>query len=170
MEAQIDRLERKAPNLTAEEWSTLARNKIVESNHLYRQHMAALTSPASHPRYQELEPVSYKREILYSYLATDSNSKRFLNHVLYLPKRTRPSVKSHVLAFGPTHRYDQSANDWIMGSDLDTLHGGTRELFMDCNHWVMYAGTYKCHDLREVYPEGTPSQQGITAKKYATRP
>ncbi|KAJ7265721.1 hypothetical protein C8J57DRAFT_1330449 [Mycena rebaudengoi] len=121
MEAQIDQLERETPNLTAEERSTLARNKIVETNHLYRQHMAALTSLASHPRYQELEPVSYKRENF------------FLNHVLYLPKRTLPSVKSHALAFGPTHRYDHSANDWTMGSDLDTLHGGTRELFMDCN-------------------------------------
>jgi hypothetical protein len=56
-----------------------------------------------------------------------------------------------------------------MGSDLDTLHGGTRELFMDCNHWVMYAGTYKCHDLREVYPEGTPSQQGIVSRDLRNR-
>jgi hypothetical protein len=48
----------------------------------------------------------------------------------------------------------------MQGSDLTSFHGGTRELFVNYKEFVLYAGSYKCHDLRALQPEGTglPSQ------------
>jgi hypothetical protein len=42
----------------------------------------------------------------------------------------------------------------MQGSDLTSFHGGTRELFVNYKEFVLYAGSYKCHDLRALQPEG----------------
>ncbi|KAJ7199327.1 hypothetical protein C8J57DRAFT_1415787, partial [Mycena rebaudengoi] len=86
--------------------------------------------------------------------------KSFFNHVLYLPKRSvwvnLEDGSFHYLAFGPSHRYDQFRKSWTEGSDLESLHGGTREVFVDFNDCIVYVGTYKCHDLRHLYAKGIP--------------
>ncbi|KAJ7679429.1 hypothetical protein DFH06DRAFT_974432 [Mycena polygramma] len=87
------------------------------------------------------------------------NLNSFLNHMLYRPKRV-VTMGFHFLAFGPTHRYDRATEQWTEGSDLSSFHGGTRELFVNCKDFVVYAGSYKCLDLSELKPMGTalPSQ------------
>ncbi|KAJ7687197.1 hypothetical protein B0H14DRAFT_3673363 [Mycena olivaceomarginata] len=59
------------------------------------------------------------------------------------------------LAYGPTCRYERATKTWVEGSDLIGFHGGTRELFVQNNNFIVYAGTYKCYDLRPLHPTGT---------------
>ncbi|KAJ7269240.1 hypothetical protein C8J57DRAFT_1324784 [Mycena rebaudengoi] len=86
--------------------------------------------------------------------------KSFFNHVLYLPKRSvslnLEDDSSHYLAFGPSHRDEEFRKSWTSGSDLESLHGGTREVFVNFNDWIVYVGTYKCHNLHHLYPRGMP--------------
>jgi hypothetical protein len=80
--------------------------------------------------------------------------------VLYLPERIVSVLDFHYVAYGPAHRYERATDRWIDGSDLTDFHGGTRELFVTCKEFILYAGSYKCHDLRALQPEGStlPSQ------------
>ncbi|KAJ7214793.1 hypothetical protein C8J57DRAFT_1255662 [Mycena rebaudengoi] len=77
-----------------------------------------------------------------------------------LPGLTQTAAKTAALTLW---RLGQSA--WIEGSDLDSLHGGTRELFMIRKDWILYVGTYKCHDLRGLAPKGTPKPSHISTKE-----
>ncbi|KAJ7444769.1 hypothetical protein B0H11DRAFT_2203550 [Mycena galericulata] len=69
---------------------------------------------------------------------------------LYIPKRTiwASAACVHVLAFGPTHRYDAHAARWTAGSDIASLDGAWRDLFVNVGWTVYYVGIYRCHDLR----------------------
>jgi hypothetical protein len=70
------------------------------------------------------------------------------------------SCQSSISTTLPAHRYERATDRWIDGSDLTDFHGGTRELFVTCKEFILYAGSYKCHDLRALQPEGSalPSQ------------
>ncbi|KAJ7111745.1 hypothetical protein C8R44DRAFT_798570 [Mycena epipterygia] len=69
------------------------------------------------------------------------------------------------VAYGPTYRYDRATKKWIKGSDLVSLHGGTRELFANYKAHIFYMGTYKCHDLRTLCPEGTNTPFEISSQE-----
>lgn len=87
---------------------------------------------------------------------SDSPEYSFLNHMLYLPKRIMFVRDSqHCIAYGPTNRYLRETREWVPGSDLASFHGGTRELFIDCKDYIVYAGSYKCLSLRSVQPNGS---------------
>ncbi|KAJ7846627.1 hypothetical protein B0H14DRAFT_3678382 [Mycena olivaceomarginata] len=85
----------------------------------------------------------------------NSMISRFLNHVLYLPKRIMSVAGLNYLAYGPTSCYERATDTWSEGSDLIGFHGGTRELFVKIKGSIVYVGTYKCHDLRPLQPKGT---------------
>ncbi|KAJ7455129.1 hypothetical protein FB451DRAFT_1516834 [Mycena latifolia] len=123
----------------------------------YRKFLKALPVFENRPcPVNRLDAVCYKKDNLYAYLAQDKNAKRFLPHVLYLPKRTIGLDDSQsFIAFGPSHRYDPTTKQWVEGSDLARFHGETRELFTNWNDTVLYMGTYMCHDLQPLFPEGT---------------
>ncbi|KAJ7265549.1 hypothetical protein C8J57DRAFT_1718230 [Mycena rebaudengoi] len=183
IEAQIDELQRENATLKAssgkspEIWfqpplSNEDKQKTEAAHKLYREYLRKLPVSSARPHVSELDPVCYKSNNIYSYLAEDPNSKAFFNHVLYLPKRSAwldpnggEDGSPHALAFGPSNRYDQLQSAWIEGSDLDSLHGGTRELFMIRKDWILYVGTYKCHDLRGLAPKGTPKPSHISTKE-----
>ncbi|KAJ7253631.1 hypothetical protein C8J57DRAFT_627568 [Mycena rebaudengoi] len=102
---------------------------------------------------EQLEPVFHANNNLHAYLAGDPKFKSILNNILYLPGRTlivESGNASHCLAFGPTHQYADGR--WTSGSDLASLHGGTRELFLVLGRFVVYAGTHKC---RQMLPRGS---------------
>ncbi|KAJ6553144.1 hypothetical protein B0H19DRAFT_158602 [Mycena capillaripes] len=132
-------------------------SEMAEAHAKYRDYMKGLhgpeNPPPSHP--STLEPVCYHKNNLHGYLAQDPNAKSFLNHILYLPKRIRQAGDLNYIAYAPTHRYERATGTWIEGSDLASFHGGTRELFITSKEFVVYAGTYKCHDLCAVEPEGS---------------
>ncbi|KAJ7858104.1 hypothetical protein B0H13DRAFT_2573976, partial [Mycena leptocephala] len=119
----------------------------------FMKNLPSPETPLSLPVLQ-LEPICYSKTNLHLYLSQDPGAKSFLNHVLYLPKRILSISDSHYIAYGPTHRYDRAAASWMQGSDLTSFHGGTRELFVNYKEFVLYAGSYKCHDLRALQPEG----------------
>ncbi|KAJ7101833.1 hypothetical protein C8R43DRAFT_242275 [Mycena crocata] len=137
--------------------------KVTQANAKYRKYMKALPLPENQPQFGDLEPICYRENNLHAYLSQDPNAKSFLNHLLYLPKRTMHMFDFQFVAFGPTHRYDQATKKWTEGSDLTSVHGGTRELFIDRKEFVYYMGTYKCHDLRQLHPEGTRSPAHISS-------
>ncbi|KAK7053520.1 hypothetical protein R3P38DRAFT_1460249 [Favolaschia claudopus] len=91
---------------------------------------------------------------LHTQLAKDPTANRFLNHLLFLPGHLMPVSDINYLAWGPTHLYDRASDAWVEGSDLVGCQGGTRELFFKKNTSILYAGTYKCHDLRALHVEG----------------
>ncbi|KAJ7667191.1 hypothetical protein B0H17DRAFT_1142883 [Mycena rosella] len=133
-----------------------ALKEVSDACEKYRKYMKALSSFDHRPcPVKDLQPVCYKDGNLYAYLAQDKNAKSFLHHVLYLPKRATAVADVHFIAFGPTHKYDRQSGKWIEGSDLATFYGETRELFANWNDFVLYVGTYMCHDLRAICPEGT---------------
>ncbi|KAJ6620049.1 hypothetical protein B0H10DRAFT_2216333 [Mycena sp. CBHHK59/15] len=151
-------LEDQVKKLTEEKASLplkVTQSEFTVAMEQYRAYMGRLPFPEDRPRFQLLQPVYWKDRNLHAYLADDPSAKSFLNHVLYLPKRSTLMAKVHCLAFAPTHRYDHVKAVWTEGSDLTSLHGGTRELFVVHGGYVIYAGLYKCHDLRELYPGGT---------------
>ncbi|KAJ7351179.1 hypothetical protein DFH08DRAFT_662249, partial [Mycena albidolilacea] len=75
--------------------------------------------------------------------------------ILYLQERLVSVSAFSYLAYGPTYRYERATKTWVEGSDLIGFHGGTRELFVQNNNFIVYAGTYKYYDLRPLHPEGT---------------
>ncbi|KAJ7082404.1 hypothetical protein B0H15DRAFT_441058 [Mycena belliarum] len=139
--------------------------KTAEAYERYRKHMKTFSSFSDRPSVKDLKPVCSKSTNLYAYLAQDKNAKSFVHHVLYLPKRVNPTSDFQFIAFGPSHRYDHRTKNWINGSDLERFHGETRELFITWNSLVLYVGTYKCHDLRPLCPEGTHNPVHISASE-----
>ncbi|KAJ7168872.1 hypothetical protein C8R46DRAFT_1092728 [Mycena filopes] len=122
--------------------------------------MQELPAPVSSPPYtppstKQLEPICFITTNLHGYLSEDAASKSVLNHALYLPKRLWHMFGFQYVAYGPTHRYDRIAGNWTEGSDLTSFHGGTRELFVDAKEFMVYIGTYRCHDLGPLEPNGT---------------
>ncbi|KAJ7235396.1 hypothetical protein C8J57DRAFT_1572224 [Mycena rebaudengoi] len=155
MEAQMEELERQSSALKAnsgqstEVWSRPVlsvedKQEIEAAQRLYREYMQKLPSSPARPPFEKLEPVCYKSKNLHSYLAERSVWVNL------------EDGSFHYLAFGPSHRYDQFRKSWTEGSDLESLHGGTREVFVDFNDCIVYVGTYKCHDLRHLYAKGIP--------------
>ncbi|KAJ7500220.1 hypothetical protein B0H11DRAFT_1996685 [Mycena galericulata] len=123
----------------------------------YRKYMATLPLPENFPQFTQLDPIGYKDSNLHAYLAQDATTKSFLNHILYLPGRTThiSGVDHNYLAFGPTQRYQRATKKWTQGSDLSGFYGGTRELFVNRKEFIVYMGSYKCHDLSALCPGGT---------------
>ncbi|KAJ6448434.1 hypothetical protein C8R45DRAFT_160537 [Mycena sanguinolenta] len=115
--------------------------------------MDDLPNPEKPPPAQStLDPICYSSTNLHVYLSEDPTTRRFLNHVLYLPKRVYHFSDFNYLAFGPTACYDRATDMGIEGSDLAGFHGGTRELFVKMKAFIRYVGTYKCHDLGSLHP------------------
>ncbi|KAJ7627404.1 hypothetical protein FB45DRAFT_921301 [Roridomyces roridus] len=87
------------------------------------------------------------------------------DHMLYLPGRTIPlnNNRSHLLAFGPMYRYGK--NQWVKASDLIPFNGSTREVFIQHHEFILYLGTYRCHLLNNVFPEGTIPPPTISVKE-----
>ncbi|KAJ7609930.1 hypothetical protein FB45DRAFT_340543 [Roridomyces roridus] len=113
----------------------------------------------------KLKPVASETDNLHAYLAQIPGSKSWLDHILYLPGRTMSlNDGRHILAFAPTHRHHPT-RQWIEGSDLVAYDGSTREVFVDENGFVFYAGTYQCHRLNNVYPGGTIPPSTISVKE-----
>lgn len=105
---------------------------------------------------------SYGAEItILRFLGNLTYVYRFLNHILYLPKRVRSLSSFHYLAFGAAHRYERATDTWSEGSDLIGFYGGTRGLFVQNNCSIVYVGTFKCHDLRALHPGGLESQNAL---------
>jgi hypothetical protein len=69
------------------------------------------------------------------------------------------AASHHALIFGPTHQYESISKTWIETSDLDGLDNVKREFFIRQGDQIFYAGTYKCHCLRNVYRGGAPAPQ-----------
>ncbi|KAJ7101835.1 hypothetical protein C8R43DRAFT_1047717 [Mycena crocata] len=126
-----------------------------EADAKYRQYMKALPLPENRPPFAQLDPVCCRDNNLHAYISQDPNAKSFLNHILYLPKRTIRMFDFHYVCFGPTQQYDRVTKQWTKGSDLTSLHRGTRELFINAKEFIFYAGTYRCHDLRPLFPKGS---------------
>ncbi|KAJ7036459.1 hypothetical protein C8F04DRAFT_1036704 [Mycena alexandri] len=125
----------------------------------YREYMQQLPAPQNLPPYappslKRLKPVCFKDTNIHGYFAEDARTKSFLNHVLYLPKRITHMCAFQYIAYGPTHRYDRTTGKWIEGSDLIGFDGGIRELFLNSKNFVVYVGSYKCHDLGSLEPNG----------------
>ncbi|KAJ7101847.1 hypothetical protein C8R43DRAFT_242434 [Mycena crocata] len=138
-----------------------AREEAIEK---YRDYMKDLPMPKNLPPYaSQLDPICRRTSNLHGYLCQDPNAKSFINHILYLPNRTLEITDLQFLAFGPTHRYDRVTEKWTAGSDLTSLHGGTRELFIEREQFIYYMGTYKCHDLRSLHPTGTRLPANISS-------
>ncbi|KAJ6576995.1 hypothetical protein DFH09DRAFT_1276372 [Mycena vulgaris] len=152
--------------LSAEAHLAEARNQMPDTIERYRKYMRGLPLPETRQPAQ-LEPVCYRAANVHAYLAQDTNTKSFLNHVLYLPERTLDITDLHFVAFGPMHRYDRRSKKWIEGSDLASLQGGTRELFVNRKELVHYMGTYACHDLRTICSDGSDPPSQISASEIA---
>ncbi|KAJ7853378.1 hypothetical protein B0H13DRAFT_1477874, partial [Mycena leptocephala] len=82
---------------------------------------------------------------------------------LYLPKRTvwSSAARLHALAFSPTHVY-HARGTWTQASDIASLTGWWRELFLDVEDSIYYVGTYRCHDLRYLCTGGTPPPEAVS--------
>ncbi|KAJ6450602.1 hypothetical protein C8R45DRAFT_1042912 [Mycena sanguinolenta] len=138
--------------------------EVVEANAKYRKFMNELPNPEMPPpSFAQLEAICSSSANLYGYLSQNPAAQRFLSHILYLPKRllSLPQSQLDYLAYGPTACYEASTQRWVDGSDLVRFHGGTRELFVEREGSIVYAGTYLCHDLRELHPAGTPPPADI---------
>ncbi|KAJ7709105.1 hypothetical protein B0H14DRAFT_2415211 [Mycena olivaceomarginata] len=72
--------------------------------------------------------------------------------MLYLPRRLVSLSDFSYLAYGPTYRYECATKTWLEGSHLSGFHGRTRELFVQNENFIVYAGTYKCYDLSPLHP------------------
>ncbi|KAJ7444784.1 hypothetical protein B0H11DRAFT_437133 [Mycena galericulata] len=123
----------------------------------YRQHMTSQLLPVvvDRSKFSDLAIDKGLGFNLHSYLGQSQGSWIFLNHILYLPGRlVELSGLDLLVAFGPTNRYNRQSQKWVEGSDLAILDGATREVFMAKNKQIIYAGSYKCHDLSPVNPEG----------------
>ncbi|KAJ7486400.1 hypothetical protein B0H11DRAFT_1913681 [Mycena galericulata] len=147
------------------EVNAVTKNKGSEVNVEYRRYMAALPVPERLPHFAQLDPIGYKDSNLHAYLAQDPAAKSFLNHILYLPGRTILISGAAYLAFGPTQRYQRTTQKWTEGSDLTGFHGGTRELFVNRKEFIVYMGSYKCHDLSTLCPGGTSMPAGLSRKE-----
>ncbi|KAJ7182505.1 hypothetical protein C8R43DRAFT_1228909 [Mycena crocata] len=173
LEVERTKLEEKCASLEAELAGFKERDidfdlgKSTKAIAKYRKYMKACPVPKNQPYFGELEPICYRRNNLHAYLSQDPDAKSYLNRILYLPKRTMHMADFHFVAFGATHRYDQAMKKWIEGSDLTSVHGETRELFMDRREFLCYVGTYKCHDLRKLHPEGSDSPDYISFPEIA---
>ncbi|KAJ6580357.1 hypothetical protein DFH09DRAFT_1360503 [Mycena vulgaris] len=142
-------------------------SQIAEAREKYAKHMNVFPLPENQPHIGRLDPVCYLNRNLHAFLSQDPTAKRLLNHVLYLPKRI-VNLKTHqFLAFGPSHRYERATDQWIEGSDLISFNGGTRELFIKWSDFILYVGTYKCHDLRTLCPAGTNPPKEISEREIA---
>lgn len=50
-----------------------------------------------------------------------------------------------------------------MATEIPSLNGHWRELFVDVGDSVVYVGTYRCHDLRHLCPGGTPPPELVVS-------
>ncbi|KAJ6482369.1 hypothetical protein DFH09DRAFT_1340770 [Mycena vulgaris] len=139
--------------------------EIVES--LEVEVKANAGAAEDHPPFATLSPACHLDTNLHAFLAKDATAKSVLNHALYLPKRVSKTADVHFIAFGPSHRYDRVTSNWVEGSDLTSLHGRIRELFVKWVDSILYVGTYKCHDLRSLCPAGTTLPSGISEREIA---
>ncbi|KAJ7036884.1 hypothetical protein C8F04DRAFT_1093743 [Mycena alexandri] len=148
LEAVISQLREKA--------GTQRKSDLNQALSKCRDFMEKLPAPPGRFAISNLDPICFSDTSVHAYLAQDPNAKSFLNHMLYLPKRIMFVRDSqHCIAYGPTHRYLRETREWVPGSDLASFHGGTRELFIDCKDYIVYAGSYKCLSLRSVQPNGS---------------
>ncbi|KAJ6448249.1 hypothetical protein C8R45DRAFT_1134334, partial [Mycena sanguinolenta] len=139
--------------------------EIVEAHAKYLQYMSELSCPENPPpSLTTLDAVCHMSVNLHGYLAQNSAARRFLNHVLYLPRRLFAFSDFNYLAYGPTACYEPSTDSWSEGSDLVAFHGGTRELFVEREAFIVYVGTFLCHDLRKLHPAGTNLPANILPK------
>ncbi|KAJ6553313.1 hypothetical protein B0H19DRAFT_1156174 [Mycena capillaripes] len=101
---------------------------------------------------------------LHDYLASDPICKGYLEHVLFLPKRTvwSSTARLHALAFYPTHYY-HGWDTWAEVTDLSAMAGSWSELFLDVDDSIIYAGTYRLYDLRYLCPGGTAPPEGVSS-------
>ncbi|KAJ7795419.1 hypothetical protein B0H14DRAFT_2532347, partial [Mycena olivaceomarginata] len=123
----------------------------------YTDYMSELPLPEQPPPSPPsvLDPICYKSvKSLHAYLSQNPTSSRFLNRMLYLPRRLVSLSDFSYLAYGPTYRYECATKTWVEGSDLSGFHGRTRELFVQNENFIVYAGTYKCYDLSPLHPKG----------------
>ncbi|KAJ6580341.1 hypothetical protein DFH09DRAFT_1309669 [Mycena vulgaris] len=139
--------------------------EIVES--LEVEVKANAGAAEDHPPFATSSPACHLDTNLHAFLAKDATAKSVLNHALYLPKRVSKTADVHFIAFGPSHRYDRVTSNWVEGSDLTSLHGRIRELFVKWVDSILYVGTYKCHDLRSLCPAGTTLPSGISEREIA---
>ncbi|KAJ6450615.1 hypothetical protein C8R45DRAFT_1083874 [Mycena sanguinolenta] len=132
---------------------------IAEAKEKYRQYMDDLPNPVKPPPAQStLDPICYSSTNLHVYLSearpnyTKASPSILMLRRLTSKQRVYPFFGFNYLAFGPTACYDRNTDMWIEGSDLAGFHGGTRELFVKIKTFILYVGTYKCHDLRSLHP------------------
>ncbi|KAJ6447601.1 hypothetical protein C8R45DRAFT_1136777 [Mycena sanguinolenta] len=122
-------------------------SEIAKAGEKYRQYMNDLPKP------EKLPPFA---TTLQAVCDSDTNLHG------YLSQRVEALSGHNYLAYGPTACYDRSTDTWTEGSDLLGFHGGTRELFVKMQEFVLYVGTYKCHDLRYLHPAATNIPSSIS--------
>ncbi|KAJ7232334.1 hypothetical protein B0H12DRAFT_1145552 [Mycena haematopus] len=137
---------------------------IGEADAKYREYMNKLPYPEERPPLGKLGAVCRSSGTsLLDHLSQNPATRRFLNDILYLPKRLVTLSGFNYLAYGPTAWYDRAKDTWIEGSDLAGFHGATRELFVETQGSILYVGTYLCHDLRKLHPAGINTPRLILA-------
>ncbi|KAJ7036949.1 hypothetical protein C8F04DRAFT_1335424 [Mycena alexandri] len=122
---------------------------------LYDDFMGAFPSSlVGRPDFASLQPI----------VKTGTQLCLYVDRILYMPRRTiwTSDARLHALAFGPTDHYDPTLRSWIQATDISGLSGHWRELFVDVGDSVVYAGTYRCHDLRYLCPGGTPPPELVS--------
>ncbi|KAJ7723925.1 hypothetical protein B0H16DRAFT_1472669 [Mycena metata] len=155
------------------------RNRIQTSvaRVLYDDFMATFPSSlAGRPDFASLQPIAKTGTDLPAYFASiqwidlltpsqDSVCAGYVDRILYMPRRTisTSDTRLHALAFSPTERYNPTRRSWSVATEIPILNGHWRELFVDVGDWVIYAGTYRCHDLRYLCPGGTPPPELVSS-------
>ncbi|KAJ7753012.1 hypothetical protein B0H16DRAFT_1887132 [Mycena metata] len=133
---------------------------------LYDDFMATFPSSlAGRPDFASLQPIAKTGTDLPAYFASDSVCAGYVDRILYMPRRTisTSDTRLHALAFSPTERYNPTRRSWSVATEIPILNGHWRELFVDVGDWVIYAGTYRCHDLRYLCPGGTPPPELVSS-------
>ncbi|KAJ7609958.1 hypothetical protein FB45DRAFT_1122665 [Roridomyces roridus] len=131
--------------------------QILAANEAYRKYMFALPGvKVTRLHYHALEPVGSRHSNLLVLLAQIPAAKKVI---------AMNDSRSYLLAFGPTHQFNQTTNQWSKGSDLAAFDGWTREVFVDRGDFIVYLGSYKCHNLRKLCPGGLPRLNEISEQE-----
>ncbi|KAJ7168919.1 hypothetical protein C8R46DRAFT_1092870 [Mycena filopes] len=127
-----------------------------------------VTSIRERPDLNTIQPIAKAgtEADLRALLNSNSVGAGYIDRILYFPKRMlwTSDAQLHALAFAPAEHYerDGTGGSWRPATEIADLKGQWRELFVDLDGAIVYAGTYRCHDLRYLCPGGTPAPEHIS--------
>ncbi|KAJ6452374.1 hypothetical protein C8R47DRAFT_1169124 [Mycena vitilis] len=144
----------------------------------YRTHMKAFRGSGKPPRLCELKPVLDRRRDLRMYLEVDPQLSSYARRALDISARSIQMPRGQYLFFIPTHVWDAGLSAWTTApredadpttSWADALTMGdkqeeTKEVFATHGAHRLYVGTFRCHDLSALFPEGVGVPKSISSR------